>query len=175
MSPGKTPSPKVVTRTKIVHKGNLAAFLSSGLLESYCGCQDEHELHHPTPAETRRSMRKSFSEGRTREVAMVISRSAGPREEVVARCEVWTDPWNFATIESVVVRADRRGEGLCKRLVSDTRRYLEEQTDVRLVRVYTFKDNPAACACYRSVFGEPVHETRTSLAWVGLRPHTSRP
>ncbi len=64
--------------------------------------------------------------------------------------------FDVCTIEGVGTHPDHRGAGHCKRLIRATLEHLAG-AGFRAARIHAYTDNPAACRCYRSTFGAPVH------------------
>jgi len=142
---------------KIVGEEDAASFLQSPMFTSLRDCNEHCTRASRIPLPSyRKSLRNSFKDGEISFVAMMVARS---NNRVVASCQVMTDPWNTYIIESVCVRSDHRGAGLCKKLISSVCTHLLDTAGARRVRIYTYTNLPAACACYKSVFGDPVNIT----------------
>ena len=139
---------------KIVDGKALTSFLRSTAFKSMCECKNHCQMADPALEVMRKYYRQQFRYRTTGWLAMLL---AAESRQVVACCDLLTDPWNTCTIESVCVHSDRRGTGLCKTLITSVCGNLKASSDVGRLRIYAYTNNPGACACYRSVFGPPVH------------------
>lgn len=88
---------------------------------------------------------------------------------ITASCTLWhRHEYGTTEIQDVCVLPELRGRALCKRLLLASLAHLRyaSRANVREARVYCATSNAAACKCYASAFGSPVHTTPTTTAFV---------
>ena len=149
---------------RIIHKKNAAAFMRSSLFKEYYTqtvgeCVVMPNAHQPSLEQLRRFIDALVR--RTGDHRLVLILRDG---RIAAHCTLITSPWNVWQVESVCVATAARGQGLCKRLMEAAIAHVRGRRG-RRVQVFCCPKNGAACACYRSCFGPPVHVTRQTVAF----------